>query len=166
MRYSRLLSGAGKGHCLKAKLKRFVTSVLPVSSQRRGQCIDCGACCRLPTPCIFLGSKDDGGSYCRIYSIRPLSCRKYPRTPSEFVTEGECGYWFEANTVASKVTDYTAVVRFHPTGSAALKNRSDVARPSLRSSKGLYARARRMVMVALAQTSWADLRSFMGSKGD
>ena len=166
MRYSRIVSGTDKGHCLKAKLKRFLTSVLPVSPRRRGGCVDCGACCRLPTPCIFLGSRDDGGSYCRIYSIRPLSCRQYPRTPSEFITEETCGYWFEANPVTSKASDFTAVIRFHPTGAAAFETGQDEVRPGQRSPRGIYARARRMLTLALAQASWADLRSIVGSKSD
>ena len=151
---------------MKAKLKRFLTSVLPVSSRRRGQCIDCGACCRLPTPCIFLGSTKSGGSYCRIYTFRPLSCRKYPRTPSEFVTEGECGFWFEAETEASKAALPASVMRFYPAGTAPLEATQIQARLAKRSPRGFYALARRVVTVALAQASWADLRNHMGSKSD
>ena len=38
---------------------------------------------------------EDGQSYCSIYLIRPLNCRKYPRTESECVTEDTCGFRFE-----------------------------------------------------------------------
>ncbi|QTA91611.1 Uncharacterized protein dnm_076820 [Desulfonema magnum] len=80
------------------KLKRTVTSVLPVSNRRTGKCIHCGACCRLPYACSFLKRKPEGGYYCSVYFFRPLNCRKYPRTESEFITADTCGYRFE-NTV-------------------------------------------------------------------
>jgi Fe-S-cluster containining protein len=78
-----------------ARIKRTFTSVLPVAQQRRGQCIQCGACCKLPNVCPFLKSNGDGRIYCRIYPIRPLNCRKYPRTPSEHITTDTCGFRFE-----------------------------------------------------------------------
>jgi len=78
-----------------AKMKRTFTSVLPVSDKRKGQCDSCGACCKLPNVCPFLRYKPDGKSYCSVYAIRPLNCRKYPRTESEFITEDTCGYRFQ-----------------------------------------------------------------------
>jgi hypothetical protein len=103
-----------------AKIKRTFTSVLPVSQRRKGKCISCGACCRLPNVCPFLKCKPRtnctsekdlplppiwitttdgqlvrGKFYCSIYLIRPLNCRKYPRTESEFITADTCGYRFE-----------------------------------------------------------------------
>lgn len=78
-----------------AKIKRTFTSILPVSKSRKGQCINCGACCRLPNVCPFLKCKTNGKFYCSIYLIRPLNCRKYPRTESEFLTADTCGYRFE-----------------------------------------------------------------------
>jgi len=78
-----------------AKAKRTVTSVLPVSKNRKGQCVNCGACCKLPNECPFLRYADDGKEYCSIYPIRPLNCRKYPRTESEFITQETCGFNFD-----------------------------------------------------------------------
>lgn len=77
-----------------AKLIRFLTCWLPVSRARRGTCNHCGACCRLPSPCLFLRTREDGASHCAIYAIRPPSCRKYPRTATELITPDTCGYWF------------------------------------------------------------------------
>lgn len=77
-----------------AKVKRTITAVLPVFKNRRGKCINCGACCRLPTMCYFLKFDRDGKSYCSIHPIRPLNCRKYPRTKEEFITEETCGFKF------------------------------------------------------------------------
>jgi len=78
-----------------AKLKRTLTSVLPVSKKRKGQCINCGACCKLPNVCPFLKPNGDGKAYCSVYSLRPLNCRKYPRTESELVTADTCGHSFD-----------------------------------------------------------------------
>ncbi len=77
-----------------AKMKRICTCLLPVSSDRQGQCIHCGACCNLPNRCLFQKSNADGGIYCAIYSLRPPNCRKYPRTASEHITTDTCGYRF------------------------------------------------------------------------
>ncbi len=78
-----------------AKLKRTLTCLLPVSKQRRGKCINCGACCKLPNVCKFIKTGADGKIYCGVYPIRPLNCRKYPRTESELITADTCGHHFE-----------------------------------------------------------------------
>lgn len=75
------------------KIRRIIGSVLPVSKKRQGKCINCGKCCHLPNKCQFLKTKD-GKSYCSIYKIRPLNCRKYPRTAEECLTKDTCGYTF------------------------------------------------------------------------
>lgn len=79
------------------KLKRLTTSLLPVDPNRRGECNRCGACCKLPYPCPFLRYDDDGLSTCAVYHVRPPSCRKYPRTASENLTQEQCGYYFVAS---------------------------------------------------------------------
>jgi Fe-S-cluster containining protein len=78
-----------------AKIKRTFTSILPVAKNREGKCIDCGACCKLPSKCPFLKFKPNGKSYCSIHPIRPLNCRKYPRTESEHITKDTCGIRFQ-----------------------------------------------------------------------
>lgn len=79
---------------MKDKLKRFLTSLLPVAENRRGECNRCGACCKLPFPCPFLRFDEEGLSACSAYLVRPPSCRKYPRTESEQLTPETCGYYF------------------------------------------------------------------------
>lgn len=69
--------------------------MLPVAKSRTGQCIGCGACCKLPNPCYFLKRGEDGRSFCGIYRLRPLNCRKYPRTASECLTSATCGFRFD-----------------------------------------------------------------------
>ena len=78
-----------------AKAKRTLTSLLPVSEDRKGHCRNCGACCRLPVDCPFIKEGSDGKVFCSIYAIRPLNCRKYPRTKSELITADTCGHSFE-----------------------------------------------------------------------
>jgi uncharacterized protein len=77
-----------------AKARRTVTSVLPVDPSRQGECVQCGACCRLPNPCPFLKSDAKGGFRCVIYGLRPLNCRRYPRTAAEHITDDTCGFRF------------------------------------------------------------------------
>ncbi len=77
-----------------AKIKRFLTCLLPVSKDRHGQCKRCGACCQLPNRCPFYRRDAEGNSLCAIYLFRPPSCRKYPRTASELLTADTCGFRF------------------------------------------------------------------------
>jgi Fe-S-cluster containining protein len=79
---------------MKAKLKRFLTSLLPVAENRRGECNRCGQCCKLPFPCPFLRFDEQGLSSCAVYYARPPSCRKYPRTAVENLTPDTCGFYF------------------------------------------------------------------------
>jgi hypothetical protein len=76
------------------KLQRTITSVLPVDKNRQGSCVGCGVCCKLAVTCPFLKEEKDR-SYCSIYTVRPLNCRKYPRSRSEHITQGTCGYKFK-----------------------------------------------------------------------
>jgi Fe-S-cluster containining protein len=79
---------------MRAKLKRFLTSLLPVAENRRGECNRCGQCCKLPFPCPFLRFDEQGLSSCAVYFARPPSCRKYPRVAAENLTPHTCGYYF------------------------------------------------------------------------
>ena len=60
--------------------------------KRRGECTSCGACCKVGRfPCIFLA----GNNKCRIYNIRPLSCRVFPVDKADLEkVNGECTYSF------------------------------------------------------------------------
>jgi Fe-S-cluster containining protein len=85
----------GQRNTWGAKIRRTFTSLLPVSDRRRGECIHCGACCKLPNVCPFLKTNGAGHGYCGIYPLRPLNCRKYPRTAAEHITTDTCGFHFE-----------------------------------------------------------------------
>ncbi len=78
------------------KLRRFATSLLlPVDKSRTGECLRCGACCKFGVICPFLKEKEDGSHsfYCSAYKVRPLQCRKYPRSKEEQIHQ-PCGYSF------------------------------------------------------------------------
>lgn len=82
----------------KSKFYRSAMSFFPVAENRRGECANCGACCRLPVKCFFLRFETDGKSYCalrRKIGFNFLQCRKYPRTEEEWITPEKCGYRFE-----------------------------------------------------------------------
>ena len=79
------------------KLTRFFTSlVLPVDHGRSGDCLGCGACCEFLVKCPFLRYTDDDPpkARCKAYVVRPLQCRKYPRTKGEQMHQ-PCGYRFD-----------------------------------------------------------------------
>jgi len=78
-----------------AKAKRTMTSFLPISKDRRGKCLRCGECCKLPNRCIFLRIGKDKKAVCTIRPFRSLNCRKYPRTKSEHITKKTCGFYFK-----------------------------------------------------------------------
>lgn len=81
-----------------SKVKRTVTSLLPIDKSRVGNCFQCGACCKLPTPCQFYDS-EKGEKRCSIYPVRPPQCRKYPRTANEQIVF-PCGYGFPEGNAA------------------------------------------------------------------
>jgi Fe-S-cluster containining protein len=79
------------------KVTRFFTSlVLPVDPKRTGECLRCGACCKFLVTCPLLEYEngDPKKPRCKGYLIRPLQCRKYPRTKEEQIHH-PCGYRFE-----------------------------------------------------------------------
>lgn len=80
---------------MRNKIERAFTAILPVDKNRAGSCNNCGACCRLPTRCIFLKSAEDNKEYCSIYVVRPPSCRKFPRTIEQLKHVSEtCSFSF------------------------------------------------------------------------
>ncbi|OHB53918.1 MAG: hypothetical protein A2Y07_00665 [Planctomycetes bacterium GWF2_50_10] len=85
-----------------ARARRTVTSVLPVDKGRKGRCRRCGACCKLPVECTFLAVDEDGLCSCKIWRLRPLNCRKYPRSCDEHLTREICGYYFEKTAKTAK----------------------------------------------------------------
>jgi uncharacterized protein len=68
---------------------------------RRGECIRCGACCKLLFRCPLLVEHEDGSTSCRVHDRRPDNCRLFPldsRDLSErdqLMPELPCGYNFE-----------------------------------------------------------------------
>jgi len=67
--------------------------------ERQGQCIRCGACCKLVFRCPFLVETLTGAS-CMIHKSRPGNCRVFPMDPRDlqerdFVAgDVQCGFHF------------------------------------------------------------------------
>ncbi len=80
-------TGAGAGAKLRlarGKIRRFYLGhfrrgyVESRISLRRGECLRCGACCRLLYICPELEELADGSTRCRIHEERPKNCRIFP----------------------------------------------------------------------------------------
>ncbi len=56
---------------------------------RKGECAECGTCCRLPIPCLFFY-----GNHCLIHNRRPRQCGEFPAGPEDLVSY-DCGYRFK-----------------------------------------------------------------------
>lgn len=96
------------------KLRRLVNSVFRKESvaaslkRRRGECIRCGACCRLLLRCPLLGKRRDGSHFCRIYKRRPAMCSLFPLDEKcladrDLASPGvACGYRFVAAATAKR----------------------------------------------------------------
>lgn len=70
------------------KMWRLGTARSKKNFTRQGNCVNCGACCRLPVRCVFLFR-----DRCIIYRKRPKQCRAFPSRPGQIVSY-DCGYSF------------------------------------------------------------------------
>lgn len=64
--------------------------------RRRGECLQCGRCCKLVYRCPMLVG-DAKTMRCLIYNtIRPEQCRVFPLNPSDLADVNfRCGYYFD-----------------------------------------------------------------------
>jgi Fe-S-cluster containining protein len=73
--------------------------------RRRGECVRCGACCRLIFRCPALHYLPDGTAGCRYHQIRPMNCRVFPLDERDLaerdmvMPERRCGFYFEGQAV-------------------------------------------------------------------
>ena len=72
-------------------------------TERKGECLRCGACCRLSWPCPHY-LEQDGMPSCRVYGrTRPPNCGSFPIDPRDLadrnlILPGEpCGYRWDAD---------------------------------------------------------------------
>ena len=72
-------------------------------ARRTGECVRCGACCRLLYRCQFLVTDRDGATSCRIHDRRPPNCRIFPVNEADLLDRDgvlphlPCGYSFGNN---------------------------------------------------------------------
>jgi hypothetical protein len=78
--------------------KNYVKKMVSI---RKGECRQCGACCKLLYKCPFLIEKD-GLFSCKIYGkIRPINCIIFPINEKDIkdrntvLPDIPCGYFFE-----------------------------------------------------------------------
>lgn len=69
-------------------------------ARRKGNCLRCGACCRLVMRCIFF-HKDGELPACRLYRVRPPNCSNFPLDRFDLADrdlvspDHPCGYWWD-----------------------------------------------------------------------
>ena len=82
----------GWGKVRRFFMIRFMpTRVSRQMSRRRGQCVRCGACCKLLFKCPFLK-----GNHCIKYAKRAKQCALFPMSPKDLkFLEHTCGFYFE-----------------------------------------------------------------------
>jgi len=87
------------------KFRRFTQTTLQKRlvqrslAQRTGECVRCGACCRLAFECVFL-MKSGSRTTCLIHKLKPDNCKFFPITPMDIADRDKvrpgvpCGYRF------------------------------------------------------------------------
>ena len=97
-----LLAGTGSGLGAKlrlawGKIRRFYLGhfrpgyVESKINLRRGECLRCGACCRLLYICPELEELPDGSTRCRIHEKRAKNCRIFPVDQTDLNDRGLVG---------------------------------------------------------------------------
>jgi len=88
------------------KVRRFCLAALRPglvrnrSRLRKGECVRCGACCRLIFRCPALHFLPDGSASCRYHQVRPMNCRVFPIDERDLterdlvMPERACGFYF------------------------------------------------------------------------
>lgn len=91
------------------KVRRFVNSKVRRSyvedqlKRRKGECIRCGACCKLLFKCPMLVTHKNGSTSCRIHDRKPENCRIFPvdskciKERNHLLPSLPCGYYFDAD---------------------------------------------------------------------
>jgi hypothetical protein len=74
--------------------------------KRKGNCLKCGACCKLFfRKCFYLGIGKDGTNECRIYNtFRMPNCINFPITLNDIkdrniISRNPCGFYFEEQII-------------------------------------------------------------------
>ncbi|MHC4915676.1 MAG: hypothetical protein ACYTGB_09305 [Planctomycetota bacterium] len=90
--------GKVRRFCLSTLRPRLVKAKV---GRRKGECIRCGACCRLVFKCPALYHLSDGTAGCRYHQLRPMNCRVFPMDERDLAERDmvmphhPCGFYFE-----------------------------------------------------------------------
>ncbi|MBI3272777.1 MAG: hypothetical protein HYZ53_27570 [Planctomycetes bacterium] len=97
----------GWGKLRRQYLIRFRKGYVEQSlSQRFGECLRCGACCKLMFDCFFCTRGLPTG--CKIYSVRPMACRFFPIDERDLEDRNlvlpnvPCGFYFAPREKAAE----------------------------------------------------------------
>lgn len=77
-----------------------------VRHERMGECLRCGACCKLMFDCFFCTRGLPTG--CKIYNVRPVACRFYPIDERDLAERDlllpniPCGFYFKPRSKAEE----------------------------------------------------------------
>ena len=108
-----LLWGKARRLFLGLLCRRYVRESI---ARRTGECLRCGACCRLAYRCQFLRHTGDV-TECRFHKQRPLNCRLFPIDERDLADRdivaphSRCGYGFNGKPDS---TETAADERPHP----------------------------------------------------
>jgi hypothetical protein len=90
----------------RGKLRRIYLSNLQsqkikrLLKRRRGECLRCGACCKLMFRCPAF-KKENGIAKCKIYKYRSRVCQLFPLDKRDLADRDlieptkKCGFWFK-----------------------------------------------------------------------
>jgi hypothetical protein len=94
-----LLRGVVRRFLLYIFKRKYVEESI---SKRKGNCVNCGACCRLAfKKCPYLIHEENGKSLCKIYTgFRMLNCKIFPIDQEDIndrniISKIPCSYYFE-----------------------------------------------------------------------
>jgi len=72
-------------------------------ARRRGECLRCGACCKLMVPCRYL-NESNGMPACTKHDVKYKNCRIFPIDEADLADrdiiapDTKCGYYFLPKT--------------------------------------------------------------------
>ena len=122
-----LLWGKARRLFLGMLCRRYVRESI---ARRTGECLRCGACCRLAYRCQFLRHNGDV-TECRFHKQRPLNCRLFPIDERDLADRDivsphtSCGYRFNGTPDSAETAPEESR---HPEGREPL-NEPPLSRP-------------------------------------
>ncbi len=83
-------------------------------ARREGECLRCGACCRIGSQCPHFDTDDDDLGLCKRHEVRPRNCRIFPVDERDLADrdivspDTTCGFSFRSNGHAAPAPESEA----------------------------------------------------------